>query len=320
MSAWPALLALLVAGAGPDDPPTAKPPATVAAIREARDRQLVRDLVAYLKANPEAADRDEAYLLLFDTAIDREWFAEAEPVAAGYLGAQADGPVAPLARIVATMARANAGEFSTAIETYNQLLAGLDPAENAEFAVSFAENLGIAALTAGQHDVARQVYAGLLKALPDNPAAQQKATGELARLDQVGQAAPELTGNDIAGKPIKLSDYRGKYVLIDYWATWCAPCVGDIPGIEAAYAKYRAKGLEVVSVSLDDTREAAADFVAARKLPWRQVHNATGGVDWLEAFHVQSIPCRVLVGPDGKVVRLEPRGDRLDKILAGLIR
>ena len=72
-----------------------------------------------------------------------------------------------------------------------------------------------------------------------------------------------------------MESLRGKYVLVDFWATWCAPCVGELPRIQEAYRKYHDAGFEVLSVSLDETRIAVADFVKVRKLPWPQLHNST---------------------------------------------
>ena len=129
-----------------------------------------------------------------------------------------------------------------------------------------------------------------------------------------------MTAVDLAGAPIRLEDLRGKYVLVDFWATWCAPCVVELPRLQAAYAKYHAKGFEVVAVSLDETRSAVVDFVKARKLPWKQVHNATGNGDLGEAFGVKNIPATFLIDPKGTIIRRELRGQALDKALETLIR
>src|SRR5262249_48750434 len=120
-------------------------------------------------------------------------------------------------------------------------------------------------------------------------------------------------------EPFRLDGLRGKYVLIDFWATWCAPCVAELPRLQAAYAKYRDRGLEIVGVSLDETKTAVTDFVKARDVSWRQVHNASAGADLVEAFGVDSIPATFLVDPQGTIVRLELRGPALDRALAKLL-
>jgi peroxiredoxin len=143
---------------------------------------------------------------------------------------------------------------------------------------------------------------------------------ELARLDLIGKRAPSVAVNDINGAIFRLDDLRGKYVLVDFWATWCAPCIAEVPRLQSAYARYHAKGLEIVGVSLDETKSAVVDFVKVRKLPWKQVHNGTANGDLVEAFGVRAIPATFLISPEGTIIRLELRGQSLDKALDALIK
>ncbi|MFO0954812.1 MAG: TlpA disulfide reductase family protein [Isosphaeraceae bacterium] len=320
----PAVVTLLLVGLTPvragDSP--AKPAATarsVAQIEAAHDRALVRDLTAYVEKNPKADDVDQAYMALFDKVIEHDWFTDHEAVAARYLSERPDGPVRSLARIVGTMARAQAGDFSQAIARFQELMKTLGKTEQEEFAVNFTDSLASSAVAVGEYAVARQAYQALLDRFGENPDLRQKVKGDLARLDLVGKPAPDFTAADVDGKPVRLDQFRGKYLLIDFWATWCAPCVAELPRVQAAYQKYHAKGLEVLAVSLDDTKSAATDYVKARKIPWRQVHNASAGFDLVEAFGVHSIPATFLVDPKGNVVRLELRGTALDAALAQLL-
>lgn len=108
--------------------------------------------------------------------------------------------------------------------------------------------------------------------------------------------------------------------VVDFWATWCAPCLAELPRVQAAHAKYRGKGFEVVAVSLDETKEPVVDFVRARKLPWTQVHNASASGDLVGAFGVNTIPATFLIDPKGVVIRLDLRGAALDKALESLIK
>ena len=319
-----AALALGIAAtiAPPAEPaPTPEPaPSGVAAIAARHDRALVADLTAYIASDPKADDIEQAYMTVFDKAIQHDWFAEHDAIARRYLDERPEGSVRPLAQIVATMARAQAGRFDEAYAAFETLMAGVSGPEQQEFAVNFAENLAGSATTAGSYPVARKVYESLRAKYPDDPNLLQSVRDAIARLDKVGRAVPDVAGVDLAGAPIRLADLKGKYVLVDFWATWCAPCVAEIPRLQSAYAKYRARGFEIVAVSLDETKAPVLDFVAARKIPWKQVHNAAGGADLVEAFGVTNIPATFLIDPSGTIIRLELRGPALDEALAKLIK
>ena len=310
-----------VALLGLASPAMADEPKTVSEIQAAHDRALIRDLVAYLGKSPRPDDLDQAYLALFNKVIEHDWFADNEATARAYLKDYPEGPVRPLAQIIATMARAHAGAFPEALASYKALMEGLGGSEQVEFAANFADNLASTATSAGEVDAARDVYATLLKKFGgDNPSVKQKVDDDLARLDRVGRPAPSAPVTDVDGKSFRFDDLKGNYVLVDFWATWCAPCLGELPRVQAAEAKYRDKGFRVVGVSLDETKGPVVDFVRARKLPWTQIHNATCAGDLVQAFGVGSIPATFLIDPKGTIVRLDLRGAALDKALETLIK
>jgi thiol-disulfide isomerase/thioredoxin len=312
-----ALVALLAI----TSPARADEPKSVTEIQAAHDRALIRDLVGYLGRTPKPDDVDQAYLTLFNKVIEHDWFLDNEATARAYLKDFPDGPVRPLAQIVATMARAQAGAFGEALTNYKALMDGLNGADQAEFAANFADNLAGSATSAGEVDAAREVYTTLLKKFGgDNATLKQKVADDLARLDRVGRPAPSASVTDIDGKPFRFDDLKGSYVLVDFWATWCAPCLAELPRVQAAEAKYRDKGFRVVGVSLDETKGPVVDFVRVRKLPWTQLHNATCTGDLVQAFGVGSIPATFLIDPKGTIVRLDLRGAALDKALETLIR
>ena len=143
---------------------------------------------------------------------------------------------------------------------------------------------------------------------------------DLKRLDQVGQSAPSFAAEDIQGRAVRLAAYRGKYVLLDFWATWCGPCVAELPRIQAAYRAYHDAGFEIIGVSLDESKAAVVDFVKARKLPWPQIHNGGAATDLVQSFGVTSIPATYLIDPDGTIIRIDLRGKALDETLARLIK
>ncbi|MFO0907496.1 MAG: TlpA disulfide reductase family protein [Isosphaeraceae bacterium] len=309
----------VIRGDEPASPPPGLPGKSVAEIEAAHDRALVNDLAAYVQANPRADDLDQAYMTLFETVIEHDWFIDNEAIAKRYLADRPEGPVRSLARIVATMSRAQANDYAQALGRFKDLMADLGKTEQEEFAVNFADSLASSATGAGEHGVARQVYQSLVDKYGDGPNLRQKVKDELSRLDRIGTPAPTIEARDINGQTVRLDALRGRWVLLDFWATWCAPCVAELPRLQSVYSAYRDRGLEIVGVSLDETKTAVTDFVKARNVPWRQIHNATADSDLVEAFGVTTIPATFLIDPKGTIVRLELRGPALDRALAQLI-
>jgi len=292
----------------------------VAAIQARHDRALIADLTAYLRNNPQAEDRDQAFAALFNKSIEHDWFTETEELAQQYLKSDPDGPVKALAQIIQTMARAQAGRFDEALARYKDLMQGLGQNDQEEFAASFSDTLANSAIAASEFAVARQVYSTLLSRFSESPNLRQKIEGDLKRIDKVGRPAPTFAAEDILGRPIRLDAYRGKYVLVDFWATWCAPCLGELPRLQEAHRTYHDAGFEIISVSLDETKAAVSDFAKVRKLPWPQIHNASSKADLVEAFAVGSIPATYLIDPDGTIIRLDLRGKAIDQALSRLMK
>ena len=125
---------------------------------------------------------------------------------------------------------------------------------------------------------------------------------------------------DLDGKPISLADYRGKVVLLDFWAVWCGPCLGEIPRIKAVYEKYHDKGFEVISVSLDEDEAALRAYVKENEMPWRHIFD---GQKWsghlVEQYGVRGIPAPFLIDREGKVISVKARGTLLDELVAAEI-
>lgn len=136
----------------------------------------------------------------------------------------------------------------------------------------------------------------------------------------IGHKAPDFSATDPEGKSVKLSDYLGtRYVLIDFWASWCAPCRKENPNLVKVYEKYGAKDLEIIGVSLDNATAPWKKAIAADGLTWPQLidENAWAG-EGVKNYGVRLIPANFLIDKDGNIVAKNLKGEELEKTLANL--
>ncbi|MNX35334.1 Peroxiredoxin [Pedobacter sp. ok626] len=138
-----------------------------------------------------------------------------------------------------------------------------------------------------------------------------------------GVEAADFAQPDVDGKMVKLSDYRGKYVLIDFWASWCAPCRRENPNLVKAYDQYKSKGFEILGVSMDKASDKAKWLKAIEddKLTWKQVADLKGWDN--EAgmlYEVKAIPMNFLINPEGKIIAKYLRGEELSKKLEEIFK
>jgi len=177
-------------------------------------------------------------------------------------------------------------------------------------------------------DLAKKALNELLPLLrtSDGPGVEQRLTileGINRRLNLPGSKL-ELEGTLLDGKELDWDAYRGKVVLVDFWATWCGPCRAEVPNVLENYLKYHNKGFDVLGISLDEKRSDAEQYVAQTNIPWPSMfQESTGETGWQNPmavkYGIHAIPTAILVDQEGNVVSMQARGPRLGEALEKLL-
>lgn len=159
-----------------------------------------------------------------------------------------------------------------------------------------------------------------------DPTAQQTAEGKriaerlvVLKRSAIGEQMLDFTQNDTEGKAVRFSDFKGKYVLVDFWASWCGPCRAENPNVLKAYNQYKDKNFTVVGVSLDDKGENWKKAIKDDNMPWTQLSDLKGWENEVSTYYgIRGIPSTLLIDPNGKIIAKDLRGELLNKKLEEL--
>lgn len=168
---------------------------------------------------------------------------------------------------------------------------------------------------------------------PDKPAAKPAPAIENSSAGlSIGAEVPDFEFTDFTGKTRRLAEYRGRYVLLDFWATWCSPCLADIPQLKQSYLKYRARGFEIIGMDSEtlgqeqndpefnkETDARARQIVATRGVTWTQATTATAVPVAVKVFGVESLPAKILIDPAGRVFARIKETSELDRVLGTVL-
>jgi peroxiredoxin len=290
---------------------------------EARKTVLAEKLAAleaYVAAEANAKNEDHARALFEAARLagELERHDAALRHARALLARPDEGGEGARVRVMAGVAALRSGK--DAKEAEGLLLAAIGMGELTRESVATtmeaADALAEHHLDSGNAEGAAKAWTAVRETL-QHPQIAEFVDGKLREIALVGTEPAAFRVKDLQGKDLDLGQYAGKVVLVDFWATWCPPCVEELPNVVAAYREFRDRGFEVVGISLDRDRAALDAFLASHATGWRQHHDASGEI--AERYAVQSIPATFLIGRDGKIARTNLRGEALHKAVARLL-
>ena len=161
----------------------------------------------------------------------------------------------------------------------------------------------------------------LLKQIAKNgpPREAAAAKGQLTKMEALGKPL-EISFKSLNGRVVDMTKLKGKVVLIDFWATWCGPCVAELPNVKKTYAKFHEKGFEIIGISLDQSRDTLSKFVHKEKMLWPQHFDGQGWKnEYAVKYGIQGIPAMWLIDKKGNLVDMKARGGldgKVEKLLA----
>jgi peroxiredoxin len=288
-------------------------------IAELKLRETLGAVRNYVETNPDAPDRDAALLWLLTSAM--QYGLEDEVVDPAKMVLEIPGldPEGErLARVNLFMGLARKGETEPAVVHFEAFLRGLRP-QQAEAGLEYTH--AFAAKCRLKHDFAasQQAYEAARGAFPLIARITEIANLRLARLELIGQDPPPFPKGSLSGDTLDLAAWKGKVVLVDFWATNCPPCLAEFPNLKDLYKTHREKGLEMVGVSFDDSPETAQGFARRADLKWPMVMNKNDGLVVGEGWRVSLIPSLFLIGRDGKIANIDLYGPDLRREVERLL-
>lgn len=294
------------------------------------DKRRISDLTK-LAARVKDQEAEIIYQQIFNLAVARNLYDDAEKAAEAFIATKGGAlETQALANFVNVVAEANRGEFDRSLDSLlayvksrnvpNDPSRRINPATIFTIGEAYFQRL----VQAGRYDIARRVCEITINNYPD---AEVKAhfSARLERVNMLGKKAPALKGNDADGKPVNPDDFKGKVVFVDFWATWCAPCVAEMPRLNQLAKQYKDQGFVVVGVNLDARREDVRSpdqalrmvrrFLLNANLDWPNIIDTASADNLASAFNVFEIPANFLIDRDGTIIGFDLTAPTMDEVI-----
>jgi len=229
-----------------------------------------------------------------------------------------------------TLKGTSAQKYKSSVEQTNQYIRSFADKDESPVVSLFAASMLSQSNSAAETEV---MMNGLQKRFPRHAWVGKVVEQYRAEMDKAkkaestaakivpGAVAPDLSMSDQEGKLLSISSFRGKYVLVDFWASWCGPCRAENPNVVAAFEKYKTKNFTVLGVSLDKDKASWLEAIQEDKLSWSHISDLKF---WQSAavpvYGITGIPFNVLLDPDGKIIAVGLRGDDLHQKLAEVLK
>lgn len=295
-------------------------PAGFRGLLEQRQRETLQAVGEYIAKNPQADDLDQAYAWIFETASVSGLEAEVVSLAEHTLARRdLDPSLRQLAQTVLCVGLARKGQFDEGLAQFGSYLMGArfrSPFQTLDLASSLAAQARIA----GKTNVSREIYERAGAAFPFNAQITEIIEGRIARQELIGKPAPAVVTMDTQGNPFELASLSGQVVLVDFWATSCAPCLAEFPNLRQIYKEFGGRGFEIVGVSFDESPDTVESYRTRAKLPWKMVMNESPQGKISERFATRTIPSLFLVDKQGIIAQVDVRGRDLRDVIEQLLK
>jgi thiol-disulfide isomerase/thioredoxin len=330
--------------AAPNAAGSARADKNIQAIDDDYDRHLLQldrsrlERLGRLAARQEPAEAAATYERLFRLAIACNLFRDAEAAANNVLKhGTSSPPTNALAHLIKIIAEADRGAYEQSLQSLRQAVAEIVQQRQAKVprAVLAPDDLvGICEayyqrlVEGNQFAIARDAFRLVLEH-SQRPAVRDFLASRLKRIELVGKPAPPIQGTDLDGKTFNLADYKGKVVLIVFWASWCLPNAAEIARLERVHDVYHDRGLQVVGINLDAAQDGGQKletvlpnihrFLLDHNVRWPTLVNGSGDCDYTKAYGIADIPANILVGRNGTVVQIDLSRRNLESVIPRML-